>query len=535
MDDTSAVEVAVKSASYNIILQVLMRVLSSVSNAVILRLISKDELGVINVRLMLLYSTCHCFSREAFRRSCLSKFDGKNPEKQFNLLWTIIPTSLICSAILRFVWLFMLETPESHLVSHYSTGVNAILLTVLIEIMAEPVYIFSQSFHFVKLKIFIEGISLTVKSLGMVLLLHIWPYHAIHSFCISQILGAIVYSFSYYIYFWNYFKMLKDSTNLVPINSVWNMFPKFSRNFVELKDLFLTWSFFKHTLLKQLLTEGERYLMTFLSVLSFAEQGMYDVVNNLGSLAARFVLLPIEESGYLLFTHLLSRDKPAHEQKNASTSLVVLINLLKLMCLLGLVILTFGFSYSQLLLLLYGGQTLSSGIALTLLRWHCVYVLFLALNGISEGFKFSVMKQHQIDRYNKVMVYLSVGFLITAFCLVKLFGGVGFILANCINMAFRIHHSLFYIKKYFMMSWTQLFSKVIPNPAVMLILGFSFLVTSISEANLCCSKGIQFWIWHFIIGICCVFITLLSIWFRERSLVLFIYEQWQNKAKSKSN
>ncbi len=67
----------------------------------------------------------------------------------------------------------------------------------------------------------------------------------------------------------------------------------------------LTWGFFKQGVLKQLLTEGERYVMTVFSVLTFTEQGVYDVVNNLGSLAARFLFLPIEESSYFYFAQVL--------------------------------------------------------------------------------------------------------------------------------------------------------------------------------------------------------------------------------------
>ncbi len=48
-------------------------------------------------------------------------------------------------------------------------------------------------------------------------------------------------------------------------------------------------SFLGQGVLKQVLTEGERYVMTVLSLLSLAEQGIYDVVSNLGSLAARCV------------------------------------------------------------------------------------------------------------------------------------------------------------------------------------------------------------------------------------------------------
>ncbi|GFV55951.1 protein RFT1 homolog [Trichonephila clavipes] len=194
--------------------------------------------------------------------------------------------------------------------------------------------------------------------------------------------------------------------------------------FVEWEDLCLSWSFFKQTLLKQLLTEG-----------------LYDVVNNLGSLAARFILLPVEDSSYLLFTQLLTRDKKSQSLENISMALTVLGNILKMMILLGLTILMFGYSYSQLLLYLYGGTKLSAGIGLTLMRWHCLYVLLLAINGVSEGFKFAVMNHVEIDRYNKSLVLLSVGFLTAAYCLVSVFGSSGFIIANCVNMLFRIVHS----------------------------------------------------------------------------------------------
>lgn len=56
------------------------------------------------------------------------------------------------------------------------------------------------------------------------------------------------------------------------------------------KDLvILTVSFAKQSFVKQILTEGERYVMTISPVLTFSEQSMYDIVNNLGSLAARYV------------------------------------------------------------------------------------------------------------------------------------------------------------------------------------------------------------------------------------------------------
>ncbi len=68
----------------------------------------------------------------------------------------------------------------------------------------------------------------------------------------------------------------------------------------------------------QLLTEGERYVMTLLNVLSFSEQGVFDVVNNLGSMAARFLFRPIEESAYFYFSQLIHRDQEISKQNRVS-------------------------------------------------------------------------------------------------------------------------------------------------------------------------------------------------------------------------
>lgn len=73
-------------------------------------------------------------------------------------------------------------------------------------------------------------------------------------------------------------------------------------------------SFVKQGVLKQILTEGEKYVMSMSPVLSFSEQATYDVVNNLGSLAARFIFRPIEESSYFYFTQTLARDVPLAKQ-----------------------------------------------------------------------------------------------------------------------------------------------------------------------------------------------------------------------------
>ena len=55
--------------------------------------------------------------------------------------------------------------------------------------------------------------------------------------------------------------------------------------------------------------------MTVFGVLSFAQQGVYDIIHNLGSMVARFIFLPIEENFYVFFASVLYRGEPPTRQR----------------------------------------------------------------------------------------------------------------------------------------------------------------------------------------------------------------------------
>jgi oligosaccharide translocation protein RFT1 len=76
----------------------------------------------------------------------------------------------------------------------------------------------------------------------------------------------------------------------------------------------------------------------------------------------------------------------------------VLYQLLRCITCIGLVIVVFGQSYSHLLLYLYGGESLIMGPGPTLMRTHCLAVLLLAINGITECYAFATMNTAQLDK-----------------------------------------------------------------------------------------------------------------------------------------
>lgn len=164
----------------------------------------------------------------------------------------------------------------------------------------------------------------------------------------------------------------------------------------------LVWSFFKQGILKHMLTEGEKYVMSISPILTFPQQATYDIVNNLGSLAARFVFRPIEENSYFYFTQTLSRDGALAKQPSdkVEQACSVLYNLLKVVTAIGFIGLVFGQSYAKTVLTLYGGSKFvdEDGLAVLLLRWHAVAIVLLAINGISEGYMFATMTSGELDR-----------------------------------------------------------------------------------------------------------------------------------------
>ncbi len=145
---------------------------------------------------------------------------------------------------------------------------------------------------------------------------------------------------------------------------------------------------------------------------------MYDTINNLGSLVARFIFLPIEENFYIYFSSSLYRGIPIEEQppRAIQEASHVLSLILRLVVVIAVTIVAFGYSYSHLALDIYGGSLLVLGGGVSLLRCYCVYVLLLAVNGVTECFVFAVMSEDRVNRSvsgNKACLLL----LSVAFCL----------------------------------------------------------------------------------------------------------------------
>ncbi|NWX90433.1 RFT1 protein, partial [Nothoprocta pentlandii] len=440
-----------------------------------------------------------------------------------------VPLGIFWSVFLGIVWLQLLEVPDPTLVPHYRAGVVAFGLSAVIELLGEPFWVLAQAHLFVRLKVIAESFSVLSKCVLTVTLVILYPQWGLYIFCLAQLLYTSVLVMCYVIYFVTFLGSPEATKKSFPVARMKALLPNLveDETFLNWKEARLTWSFFKQSFLKQILTEGERYVMTFLNVLNFGDQGVYDIINNLGSLVARFIFLPIEESFYVFFAKVLERGKNVKLQRQDDVAMAagVLELLLKLVLLIGLTITVFGYAYSQLALDIYGGSMLSSGTGPSLLRCYSLYVLFLAVNGVTECFTFALMCKEEVDRYNFVMLALSFTFLCISYFLTYWHGSVGFILANCFNMGIRIAHSVHYIHHFFKESSYRPLAGLLPSPLLLLVYILSGAITVFSEVFFCCDKGWVARLVHVSVGALCFAATIVTMFYRETKLVHFVRGQ----------
>ncbi|CAH8492979.1 unnamed protein product [Schistosoma mattheei] len=183
----------------------------------------------------------------------------------------------------------------------------------------------------------------------------------------------------------------------------------------------------------------------------FFSLGIYDLVNNLGSLAARLLFLPLEESCHFMFSQCIQRDVSPNKQdkKLLMDAFRMLKTALRISSLIAWIGVTYAQANSRLLLMIYAGHRLADNyVAVNLLQLYSAYVLLLAWNGSTEALLNSAMSTDEVLRHNQRLIIFSTIFLSANWFLVPIFNVYGFVLANCINMITRILYSVYYINKF---------------------------------------------------------------------------------------
>ncbi|CAM9836960.1 unnamed protein product [Ectocarpus fasciculatus] len=237
------------------------------------------------------------------------------------------------------------------------------------------------------------------------------------------------------------------------------------------------------------------------------EQGVYAIASGYGSLAARLLFQPLEEAARLMFSKLGAEAGESQEgavppaSKMLATEATqspsgkggdqghqdggggcgyegdsndgaadgmlrlrakmasLLATLLKLVLMTGLVFVCFGFHYTETLLRLLlagkggggggGGSSAVSEVA-RVLSWYCVYVLFLAANGMCEAFACAVARGGQLTGMGAGLVASFAAFWVLVGPLTGRFGTRGLVMANAAGMACRVICSGVFIRRFFL-------------------------------------------------------------------------------------
>lgn len=294
---------ATRGAKYNVILQILFRLITFGVNAVILRYVSKATLGIANVRLLLLYSTSLLFSREAIRKTALDlKPRYEHGERAVdvaqcrNLSWVSVPTGFIITTTLAWVWTHVLYTPtvvddsnadagdmtcvvDRNNANNYGFCVVLFSLSVIFELLCDSLYIRCQNEMKQRVCVLIEGVSILIRAGVTVALALSRPDLGILAFGFGQLSFSFFMCAQYYFYFTMYRSiplkhLLPGRVKAQVLNNSETNVLSSSKNFPP-KSIKLARTLFTQSLLKQFLTEGEKFLMTMVANINFEAQGVY--------------------------------------------------------------------------------------------------------------------------------------------------------------------------------------------------------------------------------------------------------------------
>lgn len=469
-----------QGATFLILLQIGSRALTFIVNQVLLRFSSPEILGI-STQLELFALSVLFFARESLRvalqrqplqddqpepesrkgvkerRVELGYGVGRRAQSVVNLSYIAIGLGIPLTYI--FAKLYLRSAAPAVLGTaclHQSVSIYA--LATVLELLSEPSFAVGQQQMLYGTRAMAETFATSARCL-ITCGTAVWASKASSNigplpFAVGQLSYAIVLSLVYLLKITPLRLQTNFSLFIRPLpatsNLVLSRFP--------LPILTLALNLYAQSIFKHILTTGDTILIAALT--SLPSQGAYAVASNYGSLVARILFQPFEESSRSLFGRLLppqqqnpsSAKLPQSESDTRSLQQATsyLRSLLHIYSLISLLSVSLGPTIAPLLLGLIAGPRWTATAAPAVLASYCYYIPLLALNGILEAFVSAVATPAQMRRQSAWMLAFSAAFATTGYFVLKVWdlGARGLVLANAVNMALRIWWSWGFVGKY---------------------------------------------------------------------------------------
>ncbi|KAK9471871.1 Rft protein-domain-containing protein [Dipodascopsis tothii] len=445
-------------------LQVFSKLLTFTLNQALLRFISPDLFGL-STQLEFLALSVLFFSREAVRLSLQKQTTHARPDvyrieggvvegtvsgvAQSVVNIGYVPILLgVPFAYAGCMWYAVRAADEARAVPYFRSAVMLYGVAAVVELLSEPMFALAQYRLQYRLRAICESAAVAVRCVVTFLLTVSGGRAAqILPFAVGQLAYAAVLTGAYACLVW---ESTRGRENGVFPKRIWrdeissSPWFYFHRPTLRLASTVWVQSIFKHYL-----TEGDKVLASYFSTV--AEQGVYALSGNYGSLLARTFFFPIEEASRALFSKLLAPPLTADNLVSSSDTLTAMV---RVYAYLGMVVVTVGPPAAPFLLRVVAGSAWSAtaSSAPAVLRAYAYYVPLLALNGVLEAFVQSVSTTAaELTEQSTYMLVFSVIFALCGYVFMKLlrFGAQGLVLANMVNMTIRIGASLVWIRRYY--------------------------------------------------------------------------------------
>nr|UWK21978.1 oligosaccharidyl-lipid flippase [Trichoderma protrudens] len=451
----------IKGASLLIILQVASRLITFIANQLLLRFLTAPLLGL-STQLEVYYLSILFFARESLRVAIQrqgiagvanTRDDAGNDaavarregQAVVNLGYLAIGLGSLVSVVLGWMYLASasattLQTPWL-VESLWLYGIAAMM-----ELLSEPCFVLMQTRLQFGTRAAAESIATFLRCIA-VFGSAVWASQkSLDIGVLPFALGQLSYGISLLLVYLvsGYRLALTTGFSLLPKQLASSKDVVFSLSYFYKPTVSLAGSMMAQSVVKHLLTQGDTFLISLFSKPEV--QGVYALANNYGSLLARLLFQPVEESSRSYFSRLLSSPSNTNSESSSQPPSSVkeakrnLHTILRLYILLSAIIVSIGPSAAPVLLSIVAGRHWSGSGAGQVLGTYCFYIPFMGLNGITEAFVASVASEAQVHRQSFWMGIFSAVFAASAFLFMSVLslGAEGLVYANSINMLCRI-------------------------------------------------------------------------------------------------